>query len=45
VKEGIAVPIDIQRDLFIDYEVDRMPMSGRFPGDYMESASKMEIAA
>jgi hypothetical protein len=45
VKEGIAVPINIQRDLLIDYEVVRTPMAGRFPGDYMESASKMEIAA
>jgi hypothetical protein len=29
----------------IDYQVVRMSMPGRFPGNYVESASKMEIAA
>jgi hypothetical protein len=40
--EGIAVAIDIQRDLLMDHEVVQTYMRGGFPWDSAESASKME---
>jgi hypothetical protein len=45
MRESIVVAIDILRDLLVDYEFERKFMARRFPGDYVESASKVEITA
>jgi hypothetical protein len=45
VKEGIVVTIDISRNFVIDCEVVRKPKPTGCHDNYVESKTRMEIAA